>query len=129
MSKCQVNIKGGKGNGTDIGSLGVALKDGRYTIEITSADDKSVQQMRLYRGSLIGCLKDYTGYSADECNSILKAKFLDIESINIEGTEYKVLPSLENITKVKFSKFIDNVIEYLADLGLNPPTYKEQNNA
>ena len=129
MNKIQVVIKDKKCLNLDIGSLGVSLKDGRYTIEISSADSKSCNQMRLYRGSLIVCWKEYTGYSHEECNSILKSKFLDIESIDIEGVTYKVLPSLENITKVKFSKFIDSVIEYLADLGLRPPIYEGYDNA
>ena len=128
MNKFQIVVDNHKCS-LDLNTCLATLKSGRYTLEILSADDKTLNQMRLYRGSLIGCLKDYTGYSHEECNSLLKAKFLDIETINIEGTEYKILPSLENITKVKFSKFIDNVIEYLADLGLNPPTYKEHQNA
>lgn len=65
---------------------------------------------------------DYSGYSHDECNNIFKHKFLDVEVIHIEGVEYKVLPSLEKITKVKFARFIRNVTEYLETLGLNPPT-------
>ena len=106
---------------TDLSPVFSKLKNGTYFIDIYDSDCKTSQQMRLYRGPLIDILKDYTGYGHDECNNIFKHKFLDVETINIEGVEYKILPSLENISKVKFSKFIDCVVEYLETLGLNPP--------
>jgi len=97
-------------------------KDGHYTVEITDDGCKTNQQMKYYRGPLIDCLKEYTGYTETECDAHFKTKFLDVETIKINGKEILVLPSLRYISKVKFAKFIDSVVEYLvADLKINPP--------
>lgn len=105
----------------NLDALVSSLSDGKYMVEMYRSDNKSVNQMRLYRGILLRAFSDYTGYSLDECNGILKTKFLPIETMDIEGVEYKILPSLSKINKVKFSKFIDDVSEYLVDLGLTIP--------
>jgi len=100
-------------------SLGVGLKDGAYTIEIYKSDDKTKEQMGLYRGKVVPTLMKHTGYGASECDSIFKIKFLEVETLNHIGKVYHILPSLGGLNKKQFSKFLDDSIKYLVSLGLN----------
>jgi len=120
MAEFRITIKDKKCV-TDLSKLLVDLKDGIYLVDIYSDEGKTNQQLRYYKGPLIKCLMDYTGYSKSECDCYFKTKHLEVETIRLNSEVYTVLPSLKNIKKVKLAEFIKNVVEDLEVLGLNPP--------
>lgn len=95
--------------------------DGDYEMTIESCEGKTASQLAFYYGSLIPILMNWSGNSKSDMDKIMKAELLDPEVFKFQGKEILVLPSLRELSKVKMSRFIDNVVEFMNNNELNPP--------
>lgn len=95
--------------------------DGEYEMAINSLEGKTARQLAYYYGALIPLLMNWSGNSKSDMDKIMKAELLDPEVFKFQGKEILVLPSLSELSKVKMSRFIDNVVEFMDANELNPP--------
>ena len=97
--------------------------DGKYIILKLDVikDNKSLQQLRFYFGVLLPAFVELTGETnKSRLDAYFRDKYLStIHEIN--GEQFKFIPSLQigknQVNKESMTKFIDNVINDLIDMG------------
>jgi len=98
-------------------------------ITIKVIDDiKTLEQMRFYRGVVLPAICDASGHkNREEVHAYLKSQYLSSfkeMTINNQYIIVKDIPSLKDISKEDFRKFIDHCLEFLADVGGSIPHHE-----
>lgn len=76
--------------------------------------DKTLPQLRYYHGVIVKEFSEKTGYSKEECDGILKRRFLTVN----KGTDTEYVRSKATLTCEEMKEFIDQCIQYLAENGI-----------
>lgn len=124
-----VSIQEGKiTNRTEIVKTMWGLKNGRYKIEISSYNTRSLQQNRYYWGLVIpmvqkGLLDMGTEAGKEEVHEFLKVRFNYNEVVNKETGEYVCIPkSTAGLNKEEFGVYIEKIQRFAAEfLGITIP--------
>ena len=88
------------------------LKDWIYSIEIKKRGDRTQQQNKYYRGTIIWTIAKETWNNPEELHYFFKNKFLYPENW---------FPSSKELNKEEFADFINSIIEEAMKLGINIP--------
>lgn len=120
-------------NPAPLRTLFSSLQDGRYLIEVNSADKRSSQQNRYYFGIVVpmiqkGILDLGTELTKDETHEFLKSRFNSVDIVN-EGTgEVISVPrSTTGLNKEQFSQYIEKIQRFASEfLGIVIPDPGQQ---
>lgn len=98
-----------------------ALQDGKYIVEINSANKRSNPQNRYYWGLVIPLIKKGiedmgTELTAEETHEFLKAKFNYTELVNEETGQTEFIPrSTTALNKLQFSEYVEKIQRFAAE--------------
>lgn len=119
---CLIHIKDGKvENPGALKTLFSQLKDGKWKVDINSAQQRSNPQNRYYFGLVVplvqnGILNLGTELTREETHEFLKARFNSSEVVNKETGEYVQVPrSTTMLSKEKFSEYIEQIQIFAAE--------------
>lgn len=109
------------------------LKDGRYLVEVNTANKRTNPQNRYYHGLVVPMVQKGiedlgTEISIAETHEFLKARFNSIEVVNKETGEVVAIPkSTSKLTTVQFNEYKEKIQRFASEfLGIYIPDPNEQ---
>lgn len=99
-------------------------KDGKFTIEVRkSAEIRSLNQNRYYRGVVIPYLIETFGYEPEEMHQIMAAMFLMYLK---EGTIQEFVRSTTTLSKAEFEDYLEKIRRWaFSEQGIKIPLPNE----
>ena len=92
-------------------------------------DKKTMNQLSYYFAEIVKALSEHTGYTLEECHSILKVKAGFITYQKIGNEEMPCIRSASDFNKAEMSDLIKSAISFCESLGIRiqtPEEYFEQ---
>ena len=129
MSKFHAEVKGKKiVFHTDFGeSLFYEKMEGKPVV-IESTDKASAKMHRFYRGAVLpyNLLQNTRWSDVKEVHDALKAEFLGSYFFtDIKGRKRETTISLAGVSRVKLSKYIEDILNWMGEQGLEVPDSEE----
>jgi hypothetical protein len=120
-------------NKEEVRALFSDLKDGRYLVELTTANKRTNPQNRYYWGLVIPMIQKGiedmgTELTKEETHEMLKAKFNYSELVNTSTGECELIPrTTSTLTTVQFMGYLEKIQRFAAEfLGLVIPDPGQQ---
>lgn len=110
-----------------------SLVDGRYELQITSANNRSLPQNKFYWSVVVDLIKQGLNdlgneFSKEEVHEFLKAKFNTTELVNEDTGEIIQVPrSTATLTTIQFSEYIEKIQRFAAEWLLIWMEYSTRN--
>lgn len=95
--------------------------EGKYVEVVVRKErsERSNNQNNYYWGVVLQLLSDHTGYTTDEMHEICKHQFLIVHG------QFDYVKSTTKLNTVEFEKYLDDIKNWAAVLGVNIPNPNE----